>query len=131
MLIRECFFFSTASFSIAVCVPPKRSFLTCYPFLFTRAAEATISAEAIAATAAVVARALHRLAYVDATPPPLPLNATVIKATVEALKQCLIAWEGPGLRCPLAAAMMTPTSTSGVGPPSHYVGIIQPWTEGE
>jgi nicastrin len=84
-----------------------------------------VDLEAVAAAAAVAARALHALALgpsaaAAAAVPPLALNFTALRESVAALAGCLMT-DSPGLRCPLAQALMT---AAGGGRVPHYVGIL-------
>lgn len=89
----------------------------------------TIDLDAVASTAAVVARAAHELALADAAAAaaaPLPLDAAALRATVGALAECLLN-STVGFNCGLAKAMMTPVSGGKV---SHYVSILRTLTAG-
>ncbi|GAB4818162.1 hypothetical protein N2152v2_005208 [Parachlorella kessleri] len=85
----------------------------------------TINASSIEAAALLVARAVHVLALGDTPPfPPLPVNYTRVQQTVAALIACLLG--DLGLRCPLAAALMSPVSGGTV---QHYISILRTITE--
>eukprot|EP00878_Enallax_costatus_P016016 GHUV01016792.1.p1 GENE.GHUV01016792.1~~GHUV01016792.1.p1 ORF type:complete len:668 (+),score=142.24 GHUV01016792.1:770-2773(+) len=88
----------------------------------------TINTKGIAAAAAVVAGALHRLAGGD--PLQMKVNMTDLQNTVAGYVSC-IAMPAPGFACPLATAIMVPeyiyNKATGERSytPKHYIGVLQ------
>jgi hypothetical protein len=84
----------------------------------------------VAASAALLAQALHRLAMPQGAA-QLQVNATLLQATANALADCL-ARDSPGLSCPLAGQLMAAGYSSVDGAisyaPQHYVGVVRVWT---
>eukprot|EP00887_Chlorella_sp_A99_P003619 scaffold7.g3619.t1 len=85
---------------------------------------AGISADSVAAAAATLAHALHQLAWDPSVQPlvPLQVNWTETRALVGALSTCLLN-SSVGLQCPLARALLTPTTSSTSA--SRYVNVLR------
>jgi hypothetical protein len=84
----------------------------------------------VAASAALLAHTLHRLAMPQGAA-QLQVNATLLRATADTLADCL-ARDSPGLSCALASQLMAAgySAVDGVVSyaPQHYVGVTRLWT---
>eukprot|EP00882_Tetradesmus_deserticola_P034108 GHRQ01039023.1.p1 GENE.GHRQ01039023.1~~GHRQ01039023.1.p1 ORF type:complete len:247 (+),score=90.49 GHRQ01039023.1:183-923(+) len=88
----------------------------------------TLNADGVAAVAAVLAAAVHRLA--GGAVAALKVNMTELQQVAASYAACMV-MPDPGFACPTAAAIMAPDYTINTGSgtrsyaPKHYVGVMQ------
>jgi hypothetical protein len=90
----------------------------------------TLDQQAVAATAALLARTLHTLGMAGQGASSLAVNTTSLTSMVASLTECL-AQNSPGLSCSLASQIMVAGYSSQDGvvsyAPQHYVGVVRLW----
>jgi hypothetical protein len=90
----------------------------------------TLDQQAVAATAALLARTLHTLGMTGQGASSLSVNTTALTTVVAGLSACL-AQNSPGLSCSLASQLMVAGYSSQDGvvsyAPQHYVGVVRVW----